>query len=224
MKGMGKWGLLAAVVMTVSACAPAPLIKGQASYVGPAFDQTQVRQGGVALLPVVAGMGVEGYRRPFGDAMNAAAAALLPTGSFLTWQETMQRLNEADLVEDYQQAIAAYASTSMVPRRLVQSMATATGANSFLYVALNPPVSKTNRRPSVWGGSMATDTHVGISASGQVWSAVGDVVWEGIGSSEVRASTDAFQLVPEAERSLDLHSQRAANALIRAVLGMPAQQ
>lgn len=199
-------------------CAATPAIQGKSSYVATGFDSGAIEIERLALLPIVAGAGVEGYRRPFGDAINASAGSLLPKASYLPWQETMQKLNEADLVEDYQQAISAYASTSIVPRRLIQSMSEATGTKYFMYVSLNSPMSSTTQKPSVWSGT-STETHIGVSATGQVWDVNGDVVWEGIGISEIKASSDNLQIVSAEERSLDLHSQRAADALLKAALG-----
>lgn len=202
----------------LAACAAKPQIRGHSSYASSKFNRATIETHHLALLPIVAGAGVEGYRRPFGDAINQTAAELLPEGSFLAWQETMDLLNDAGLVESYQEAISAYASTSIVPRRLIQRMSDATGAKYFMYVSLNPPISHTQQRLSVWGSGLATETHVGVSANGLVWAASGDVVWEGSGTSEISASSDAFQTVPDQERDLAVHSRRAANALFRAML------
>lgn len=213
------WGTWV-TVLALAGCVVQPKSQGLSTYVAPDFNRAQVQAGGIALLPVVAGVGVEGYRRPFGDAMNVAAGNILSNGKFLTWQETMQRLNEADLIESYQQAIASYTATSIIPKRLIQAMADATGVEYFLYVSLNSPVSETHQRRSSWGGgNTSIETRIGVSASGQLWASRGDIVWEGLGSSEVHASTDAFQLVSDADRSLESHSLRAATALINAVVG-----
>lgn len=214
----------AVVVALLTGCAATPATQSKASYVASGFNRASIESGKLSLLPVVAGAGVEGYRRPFGDAINKSAASSLPNGTFLPWQETMQRLNDANLVEDYQQAISAYASTSIVPRRLIQAMSKATGTKYFLYVSLNSPVNASRQRMSAWGGGTATDTKIGVSASGQVWDANGDVVWEGIGASEVSASTDAFQVISEEDRSLEGHSTRAANALFKAAIGETTAQ
>lgn len=214
--------LLGIAAISLAGCAATSKSTNRVTYSAPSFNAAAIEANKIAILPVVAGAGVEGYRRPFGDAVNETAAGLLPAGSFLSWNQTMERLNQANLVEAYQTAIAAYSSTSIVPRQLLQQMSQATGTKYFMYVSLGAPESETRTRASMLSRGTATDTHVGVSAYGQVWDANGDVVWEGIGKSEVNASSDAFQYVKRGEDDITLHSQRAAAALMRGVMGLAA--
>lgn len=214
--------LLAATTLSIAGCAATSKSTNQVTYTAPSFNASAIEASKIAILPVVAGAGVEGYRRPFGDAVNETAAELLPSGSYLPWNQTMDRLNEANLVEAYQTAIAAYASTSIVPRQLLQQMSRATGTKYFMYVSLGVPQNETRTRASFISRGGAVDRHVGVSAYGQVWDSNGDVVWEGVGKSEVNSSSDAMQFIREADSDITVHSQRAAVALMRGVMGLSA--
>lgn len=215
-----NFAVLAMAFSLVLGCAAKSQTNGTTSYSASNFGKEQIESGGIAILPVVAGAGVEGYRRPFANAINESAKENLVPGAFVSWRDTMNLLNEADLVEEYQDAISAYASTSIIPRNLIEKMSEATGTQYFLFVSLNPPVSSTRDTYSALSSAGAIETNIGVSANGQVWNTNGDVVWEGSGSSEVSARSDNFQVVSEEDKDLAIHSQRAADALFDSVVGM----
>ena len=205
------------VSVWISGCAAPPQVSGITSYSDSKFNQSSIKQNRIAILPVVAGSGVEGYRRPFANALNDAARMTLPSTSFVEWRETMEVLNEADLVDQYQQAITAYASTSIISRSLVQLMSDALQADYFLYVQLQPPVRTSTAYYNAFSGS-AIRENIGVTAIGQVWNKSGDVVWEGAGTSEVSSDSANLTYIAEEDKDLTAHSQRAAQALFNALI------
>lgn len=201
---------LLAVVILVG-CSAKIRTYNATTYHDDAFSTARMEQQGLAILPIVAGEGVEGYRRPFGQSLNIIASEYIDEGSLLTWQGTMDALNEAELVSEYNEAIAGYQRTSIIDRSLLVQMADATGMRYFLYVSLLPPLNTSS------GTGFDTVVEIGVGAIGQIWDSEGDVVWEGAGSSEVRGGITAA--LNEESRSLSNHSAIAARALFMAILG-----
>ena len=210
--------LLAALL---AGCSAKIQVHNQTTYAGAEFGKVSIEEHGLAILPVVAGMGMEGYRRPFGVSLDSVAADHLEYGSYLTWEDTMDLLNDAELVSDYNEAIAGYQQTSIIDRSLIEKMAEATETRYFFYVTLFPP---TDERTIGRGltGILREDQRLGISAFGQVWDAEGDVVWEGTGSSEVK-SGQWLQIDAEG-KDFSVHSNNAARALFRAMLGLEPEE
>ena len=192
------------------------------SYADAAFSKASIEEHGLAILPVVAGMGLEGYRRPFGESLNSVAADHLEYGSYLTWEDTMDFLNDAGLVSDYNTAITGYQQTSIIDASLIGRMAEATETRYFFYVTLFPPTDETTVGYSFLSGGVRADQRLGVSAFGQVWDAEGDVAWEGTGSSEVKSS-EMLSINAEG-RDFSVHSNNAARALFRAVLGLEPEE
>lgn len=206
----------------LAGCSAKVQVHNQTSYADAAFSKASIEEHGLAILPVVAGEGVEGYRRPFGQSLNQVGAVHLSSGSLLTWEGAMEAINNAGLVSEYNAAIASYQQTSIIDRTLVGQMSEATGTRYFLYVTLFPPTSDTSVNYSVISGGLRTDQRLGVSAFGQVWDAEGDVAWEGTGSSEVQSNE--FQSIDEAGEDFSIHSNNAARALFRAVLGLEPEE
>lgn len=210
---------LACVLMfaaIAAGCASTKVVDGSASYVAPSFSAASIKQDGLAILPVVAGSGVEGYRRPFGDALNDAGTEAFGSQA-KRWQETMQELNTAGLVDDYQQAINSYETTGIISSEIAGRMAEAVGKRYFLFVKLDPPIAESKKSYSVLAGSSSVTTKYGVTALGRVWDAKGNIVWEGVGGSTAEANSGGFQLASKEDKDLGLHSQKAATALLEAV-------
>lgn len=174
---------------------------GVTTYDADDFGEAALTRHRVAILPVVAGDDLEGFRRPFAEALNEAAAAYLPTEAFEPWEATMDSLNTHGVVEAYQSAISAYRQTSIINRNVLRELARATGTRYFLFVHLDPL-------------RVVQGTPYGVAALGRVWDAEGDVAWEG-GSQSV-VSGPARQN----DGRLDILSTNAADALIRSMLGL----
>lgn len=187
-------------MVLLSGCAGASYYtSGTTTHNSEEFAADLVRIHRVALLPVIAGEDLEGYKRPFGEALNDALGEYVEPGSFITWEATMDSLNAHGVVEQYQSAITGYRQTGIINRSVLQQMAAATGTRYFLYVHLDPPRS---------GADIA-----GVDALGRVWDAEGDVVWEGVGSSTFTGTLgrDAAEL--------SALSANASDALVRSMLG-----
>ena len=201
----------AILIAILSSCSVTSKVSNDVTYTSNTFSVKALNDGGLSLLPVVAGSGVEGYRRPFGDRMNAVGDSLL--NNFKDWNETLQTLNDEDLVPEYNSAIQSYQQTGIVDKTLLEKMAEATGNNYFLYVQLGSPTSEKDYDYDMWSGYLSESETTAISAFALIWGAKeGDIVWEGYASAEV--TTDEFTYTKESDFD---RAQKVAESLMESV-------
>lgn len=105
-------------------------------YINDSFSAAILNEGGLALLPITAGAGQEGYRRPLGDSLNVHLNNSVPFGEVIKWQESMELLNAHDKVIAYQELIEAYNKTSILSRDKVKEIKTALNVRFALYCTL----------------------------------------------------------------------------------------
>lgn len=202
-------------------CAASVETVNQETYRQPEFNEQALREGGIAILPVVAGQGIEGFRRPFGRALNKTARGLLGAGNVMAWQETMDELNKHGATSAYNEIVSTYQQTSILNRSLVQKMGEACGRRYFLFVRLGSPIDDSQRAASdINEGSTYEQRVIGVEAVGQVWDAAnGDIVWEGTGASWVM-KTQEIEYIKDAD--INTYGRNAAQALVRGIFGLPA--
>lgn len=199
------FAMIAVVSLGLSGCAASVRTQGQTQYRSETFNRSTLAAGGLAILPVSAGQGQEGYRRPFGDAINRAVDSLSAGVSVSRWQDAMQQVNDAGLTQAYQTAISAYQTTSIVDRSVMQQISAATGKRYFLYTVLGPFEADSRVQRSALGSSTYTQESAGVTAFAQVWDAqTGDVAWEGRASSSATSNefTTLRNATPEAYSAL----------------------
>jgi len=105
-------------------------------YLNPVFTTNELQHGGLALLPITAGQGQEGYRRPLGDFLNQDLQNAVPGGKVLNWQATMDLLNQNSKVSVYEDMILAYRQTSIINREKVKDLFEALGVRYALFCSL----------------------------------------------------------------------------------------
>lgn len=205
------------LAVAITGCAVSSQATSNESYRASSFSEDALNQEGLAILPVVAGQGVEGYRRPFGQAVNETADSLLM--NVTPWQGSMDDFNDAGIVSEYNDAIQAYQRTSILDRELVEKMREATGTRYFMYMRLAPPESERDVSYSAFSGVTTSETN-SVSAFGQIWDAsVGDVVWEGVASASVTTGDYTYS-----EETTSQRAAKTADALMRRVLNAAPEQ
>lgn len=209
--------VLLIVAVLVVGCTVTAETTSQTSYEAESFSPNELRENGLAVMPIQSAQGVEGYRRPFGNEINETARTTLSDAEVITWEKSQQKINDAGLVEDYHEAIQSYNETSILDQVAVQDMGKAIGKRYLLVINLAPPQRETEvGYDPITGGAMTTETN-SVSAFGKIWDAAeGDIAWEGVATTQV--TTNDYT---QAEGTTQSRAQQTAQALMRRVMGMP---
>ena len=148
---MKKIFILLGLALLLS-CAPS-LIKdnSRVQYYNKDLTKELLSNGGLALFPIISGEGQEGYRRPLGDSLNILLSKAVPSGKTITWQKTMENLNEASKVDIYEDLIRNYKITSILNRKKVRKLESALNVRFALMCTLqeNSRSSRTVYNPLV---------------------------------------------------------------------------
>ncbi|MCK4412655.1 MAG: hypothetical protein KAY32_03840 [Candidatus Eisenbacteria sp.] len=171
-------------MIAIGGCATAIKDKSVVHYVDPGFSEDHLKTFGLAMLPVVAGQGQEGYRRPIAECLSAGVRRAMADGRFLDWRETMDALNEQDLADDYESLIGTYRETAILREEMVSQLGEALRVRYLLFVSLEEFHTRTSTSYSVFTG-IQSQRKAAVNAFCQVWDcATGDVVWEGSAAAE----------------------------------------
>ena len=198
-----RWILLMAMIIPftlLTSCQVASLVNTQVNYADPGLTAITLNDGGLVILPVVAGGGAEVYRRPFSDTMTKFADSLLT--NYMPWNQVHTMLNETGLVNDYTSAIRSYQDTGVMDYALLRKLAQQTGSRYYLYVNLYPPLSE-QRVNYISDGSGTVRDIEELNAFGLVWDAfTGEVVYEGTVSARLSISGIFYSKETDLDRVL----------------------
>ncbi len=198
----------------LQSCAVSSKVSAGSSYQNETFSPSELDRTGFAILPVTAGDGQEGYRRPFGDKLNRTASNLFK--NVIPWDSTMQILNQAESVQDYQKLIKMYNETAILDQSITKKLSETLGVEYLLYVRLGQPEQTRSSGYNYLSGGVSTTETQSVSAFAKIWQSNGDVAWEG--SATARAVSGDYTYIAE---NYQQQAEKVADALIRAVAGMP---
>lgn len=210
--------LLVLLILAISSgCAASVKGKSTVTYQQDGFTPQAIKQAGIAIMPVVAGRGVEGYRRPFADSLQSTLKTHAPKGTqVMGWQDTAQALNDANLIEAYNKLVESYVTTAILDKKVLQQIKDATGKRFFLVVVLGDFAENSTTTHS--GGSTNVTTEVKINATAYVWDAdKGDVVWEAMGGAGATAHSGGFMIIET--RDPIVYGQKASEAIVGSLVG-----
>ena len=176
-------------------CAAKVVDDSKLQYLAPEFTANSLAEHGLGLLPVVAGQGQEGLRRPLAAKLEAHLTAQLPEGSFYGAIQMLDLINEADLTEAYAQMIDDYARAAILNKRTLHKIGEATGIRYLLHVKLLDQSRTERLAAAVLSDDVVSLEGKNVVIFGQVWDCgLGDIVWEGTGEVAAEAEVE-FQYV-----------------------------
>jgi len=200
--------IIAGSIILIASCAATIYDTSSVSYIKEDFGSTNLVKGGLALLPIVAGQGQEGYRRPFGEALNEGIAQSRSEIPFLPWQETMSLMNENDLAELYLATIQTYRETAIIDKKLLSEIGATLDIRFLMFVSLEEFHKESNTSYGFFSGWHTKKT-AKVRAFAQIWDChSGDVVWEGFGSAESSGGELTY------EKAYVEYAKTAANGLV----------
>lgn len=195
-------------------CAAKIVDDSQLQYLDPEFTVSSLFDHGLGLLPVVAGQGREGLRRPLAAKLEAHLTAQLPEGRFYGAIQMLDLINEANLTEAYAQMIGDYEQAAILNKRTLHEIGKATGIRYLLHVKLLDQ-SRTERLAK----ALLSDDIVSLEAKnvtifGQVWDCgLGDVVWEGTGEVAAEAEVEFQYVKHDIDQLVSMATQSFLNNL-----------
>lgn len=140
----------------------------------------------LALLPVTAGEGLEGFRRLTADSIEASIKSKRSDIVLIPADSSRQRLNEAELAETYSEMITAYQNTGVLDGETLTKMADAIGSSLMMQVKVSYATKSETGYNALTGITQTDNQSVGLFA--HMWSAQqGDVAWEADAGADVSA-------------------------------------
>ena len=141
--------------------------------------------GGLALLPVVAPLGLEGYRQSIDDALGKHIEQAVPNIEYLGAEKTLDIFNSLSLTGTYNNMVVAYGKTSVLDKRVLSSIGDALKCQYLLYVVLTDFSKERTFGTSSISGDIQTYHSEGLAANTQLWDTLsGKVVWEAYGHAK----------------------------------------
>ncbi len=163
---------------------------------------------GIALLPVVAGQGQEGYRRPFGDAINTNIKNNLANIDYIPWQQTMDLINKYSLTQEYNDIIVQYQTTAIIDKNLMNDLGAALNVRYLLFVSLEDFSKSESTSYNLFLGWNTKKTAI-VNGFAQLWDcSLGDVAWEGYGTAYSEGGSLSY------EKDYQEYSNVAARGLV----------
>lgn len=165
---------------------------GCAATIRPDVNVTYIAPQGViperlAMLPVTAGEGLEGFRRMTADSLYSALTSARPEIEVIPADSTLELLNEAGLARRYSDMVVAYDRTGILDKETLSTIGRALDADHLLHVEVTYGAAKSTDYNLFTGLSTTRNQRLSIFA--HLWSpAEGDVVWEAAGGAQVEAS------------------------------------
>ena len=158
------------ILLVCSSCAAPVIDTSKLQYIAPEFKEDSLVGEGLSLLPVVAGAGQEGLRRPLGDKLNKHLGNELPEGKFIGTLETMDLINNAELTGDYSKLIEDYDRSAILNKSILHKIGEAVGVEHLLYVKLLEQVQTRGLTPGVLTKGLVETRGTRVNLFGQVWS------------------------------------------------------
>ncbi|MDZ7773018.1 MAG: hypothetical protein U5K31_09830 [Balneolaceae bacterium] len=184
-----------AIALFLTGCMATIQNATEVSYTSPDYSSEQLKEDGLAILPITAGSGLEGYRRPFGNWINHYVDSVGNREfKYSDWQTTMSELNDAGLSDDYNEAISSYRQTSVLDQSFLSELQSEVGPRFYLYIQLGNFEQTSNTEYNIFSGLETTRTNE-VNAYAQIWDAqTGDVVWEALSEATASSNSDFVAL------------------------------
>ena len=197
-----------------SGCAAKVMDNSQLQYLAPEFTDNSLSEHGLSLLPIVAGHGQEGLRRPLGAKLDSNLTNQLPDDKFIGTIQTLDLINEANLTEAYAQMIDDYAQAAILNKKTLRQIGEAAGIRYLLHVKLLDQSHTETIGPALLSDDIINRQIKNVSIFGQVWDChLGDVVWEGTGDVAVQTEVEVQYIKHSIEDLVNIAARSFLNNL-----------
>lgn len=179
-----------------------PVDTSTVTYKGDVTDRKDLSESTIAILPVLAGEGYEGFRRKTGTELTRQFRKQLPNASVLSSQETRNRISDGEVSSEYSDMMTDYGKTGVLDQDALSRIGSAVEARFLLYSKVGAEGSSES---ALVAGEYYQETEVNaFDIYAQLWDVEqGDVVWEGTGGAAgLSRATSNNQLLTMAAEGL----------------------
>ena len=188
------------------ACASEIGRRAEVQYVQEGFDAEELRAGGLACLPIAGGQ--PGNRQILSASLDNTIQSLDPDLDYLPARRTAEVLNDADMVETYQDAIVKYQASGIADKKVLQAIGKALNHRYLFLITLGDFKEEKDTRESFLSGEVESYDSKKARALGQLWD----------GTSQAASSDTDFTTIEATE---DEFHEVAGEVLARSLLGKP---
>jgi hypothetical protein len=114
-------------------CAAHLSSRADAGHAGPSLSGVELNEGGLTLLPISVGRGLDGYRDPLWDSLTANLSENVPGFRTLQRQIAADSLTSEDTFPAFRQLADRYARSFIVDRESVRRLGSAISVRYALY-------------------------------------------------------------------------------------------
>ncbi|MFC2084938.1 hypothetical protein ACFLS9_07775 [Bacteroidota bacterium] len=141
---------------------------------------SDLQESKIGVLPVLAGEGFEGFRRVTGQYITNSLKEYFPNSIILSHSETLELINEYDLVNEYSDMMISYSETAILNKETLAKLGEVTDCDYLLY----SKVYSDEQHYYSYVADINIETRTeSADISAQLWDIeLSDIVWEGIGS------------------------------------------
>lgn len=182
---------LALTICILSGCAASVISTSDAQFVSSGFEMDLIEREGLALLPVT---GVQQSARSLvGFSVDTLFWSRLATLNYLDHVSVNRRLADHNLIELFQRMTTAYDQTGLLDTNALQQIGEATGKRFLLRIIIgsmeSDRVAGTTTNLRTGKSTVTSYDEKSTRLFAQILDVKsGEVVWEGSGSAEARAS------------------------------------
>jgi hypothetical protein len=158
----------------------------------------------LAILPVLAGDGWEGFRRQTGDELTVSLRSKFQHDYVIDPIQTLSIINAQNLTDSYSKLVESYDKTAIINKQTLFELGKCLGSRFLLYSKVG---QTTNFEPIVGVNGKLDYAKINeVQIAIQLWDVeVGDIVWEGYcggaGLSDI-AGSDLSSLITLAAKGL----------------------
>lgn len=189
--GLGRWSVVLAIV-ALAACSSAPQTQRSLDYEDFSLEPGDLATHGVAFVTPSSITGHEQDRQTVAFVFARVLREERPEIPVVTLAETLSKINEADLEDDYRDMLEHMDATGALPAEILAKVGEATGARYVVMLKLASFESESSRRFGLFSVRILTTKMATLRLFYQVWDTrTASVAWEA--NQEMTLAYDTFR-------------------------------
>lgn len=181
-------GVLIIGILLLTNCAIIePINTSCVSYKSQTFQYSDLQNSKIAILPVLAGEGWEGFRRGTGDELTNAFRNVFVSQNILSPTQTLNLINDSDLSREYASVIEDYRTSGILNKKILKDLGEAVRVKYMVYSEVREDETLSSFSTGTYSSVYTKTKSANIYS--QLWDIqTGDIVWEGFGGGAMTST------------------------------------